>query len=281
MAILRNPAAPLARRRSFPELMRSCGSMPGASYKAGAAFPDRGRDACGRNGGSMPGSLPPPGCHSVAMALIRAVKGRESLMKLSLTKLSLTTSIRFLILCLPATLPASACAQDITAMISQYRREHGLPAVKVDPKLTAVAERQAQAMARSGIMDHNVDGSFASRVAGAGLAGSAENIAAGTRTWDDTLRMWKESPGHNRNLLLSGADVVGVAVARNEATHYKVYWAMVIGRRGDGKRKPATATAAAAEKPGTAVEGPTFEQVQSSVSEWFNGAVTSMKNLLQ
>jgi hypothetical protein len=192
--------------------------------------------------------------------------------------------VRFLIACLLVTLAAaSARAGDITAMISQYRREHGLPAVKVDPKLTAIAERQAQAMARSGIMAHDVDGSFVRRVAGAGMTTSAENIAAGTKTWDDTLRIWKDSPGHNRNLLLSGADIVGVAFARNEATQYKVYWAMVIGRRGDGKRKPATAAVAAgaAEKPGTAVEGPTFEQVQSSVSEWFNGAVTSVKGLLQ
>jgi uncharacterized protein YkwD len=184
--------------------------------------------------------------------------------------------VRFLILCLLMTqAAASARADDVTALISQYRREHGLPAVKVDPKLTAVAEQQAQAMARIGVMAHDVDGSFASRIAGAGLATSAENIAAGTRTWDDTLRIWKESPGHNRNLLLSGADVVGVAVARNEGTHYKVYWAMVIGRR-DAKRKPGTATAGG--KP--ASDGPTLEQVQSSVSEWVNGAITSMKNLL-
>jgi hypothetical protein len=52
-------------------------------------------------------------------------------------------------------------------MISQYRQEHGLSTVKIDPQLTAIAERQAKAMAASGIMDHNVNGSFASRVSGA------------------------------------------------------------------------------------------------------------------
>jgi hypothetical protein len=208
--------------------------------------------------------------------------GQESVMKSSLMKSSLMKFIRFLIVCLLVTLvTAGARADDVAAMVSQYRREHGLPAVKTDPKLTAIAERQAQAMARSGIMAHDVDGSFVTRVAGAGLATSAENIAAGTRTWDDTLQIWKDSPGHNRNLLLSGADIVGVAVARNEATHYKIYWAMVIGRRGEAKHKPGTVTAAAAEKPGTVVEGPTWEQVQSSVNGWVNGAITSMKNLLQ
>jgi hypothetical protein len=126
---------------------------------------------------------------------------------------------------------SAARADDITAMISQYRREHGLPAVKTDAKLTAVAVRQAQAMAHAGIMDHDVAGSFASRIAGANTNSAAENIAAGTKTWGDTLRIWKASPGHNTNLLRPDADSLGVAVAYNENTRYKAYWAMVIGRR--------------------------------------------------
>src|SRR5215813_13309850 len=86
---------------------------------------------------------------------------------------------------------SSAGAEDITAMISQYRREQGLPAVKTDPRLTAVAVRQAQAMASSCIMDHDVAGSFVSRVSGTNMTPAAENIAAGTKTWTDTLRLWK------------------------------------------------------------------------------------------
>ena len=101
-------------------------------------------------------------------------------------------------------------------MISQYRHEHGLSAVKTDLQLTAIAERQAKAMAASGIMDHNVAGSFASRVSGAHLGMAAENIAAGTKTWAETFHLWQTSPGHNANLLQSQADSVGVAVARNE-----------------------------------------------------------------
>jgi uncharacterized protein YkwD len=176
-------------------------------------------------------------------------------------------SITFICFLIATTLAAASVrAEDITSMISQYRHEHGLPAVKVDPKLTAVAERQAQAMARSGIMDHDIGGSFASRISGANLVTGAENIAAGTKTWSDTLRIWKESPGHNKNLLTPGADIVGVAVARNENTGYKVYWAMVIGRR-DVKRKLATGGTAAPRE-------------QSSISEWVNSTITSIKNLL-
>jgi hypothetical protein len=124
-----------------------------------------------------------------------------------------------------------AHAEDMAEMISRYRRAHGLSIVKTDPQLTAIAERQAKAMAASGIMDHSVSGSFASRVSGAHTGMAAENIAAGTKTWADTFRMWQNSPGHNANLLQAKADSVGVAVARNDQTRYKIFWAMVIAEK--------------------------------------------------
>src|SRR5713226_4115138 len=124
-----------------------------------------------------------------------------------------------------------AHAEDMAGMISRYRREHGLSTVKTDPQLTAIAERQAKAMAASGIMDHSVAGSFASRISGARAGMAAENIAAGTKTWAETFRMWQTSPGHNANLLQSKADSVGVAVARNDQTRYKTFWAMVIAEK--------------------------------------------------
>ncbi len=129
-----------------------------------------------------------------------------------------------------------AHAEDMAQMISQYRREHGLSAVKTDLQLTAIAQRQAKAMAASGIMDHDVAGSFASRVSGARLGVAAENIAAGTKTWTETLRVWQTSPGHNANLLQPQADSVGIAVANNDQTRYKTFWAMVIAEKSP-KRK--------------------------------------------
>ena len=129
------------------------------------------------------------------------------------------------------TASALAHAEDIAQMISQYRREHGLSAVKTDPQLTAIAEHQAKAMAASGVMDHSVAGPFASRISGAHTGMAGENIAAGTKTWAETLRSWENSPGHNANLLQSNADSVGVAVARNDQTRYKTFWAMVIAEK--------------------------------------------------
>jgi uncharacterized protein YkwD len=126
---------------------------------------------------------------------------------------------------------------DMAAMISQYRREHGLSAVKTDP--------QAQAMAATGIMDHSVAGSFRSRIAGARTGAAAENIAVGSKSWPETFRMWQKSPGHNANLLQAEADSVGVAVVRNEQTRWKTYWAMVIADKSP-KKKGGKVTADAA-----------------------------------
>jgi uncharacterized protein YkwD len=134
-----------------------------------------------------------------------------------------------------------AHAEDMAEVISRYRREHGLSTVKIDPQLTAIAERQAKAMAASGTMDHSVAGSFASRISGAGTGMAAENIAAGTKTWAETFRTWQTSPGHNANLLQSRADSVGIAVARNDQTRYKTFWAMVIAEKSPKRKEPKVA----------------------------------------
>jgi uncharacterized protein YkwD len=161
--------------------------------------------------------------------------------------------------CLVAGLVVTATlaqAEDMAAMISQYRREHGLSAVKTDPQLTEIAERQAKAMAAAGIMDHNVAGSFGSRIAPAHITGrAAENIAADTKTWAETLRAWQTSPGHNANLLQPQADSIGIAVARNDRTQYKTFWALVIADKlAKKERKRSAIGGAAAENPMTGVK---------------------------
>jgi uncharacterized protein YkwD len=134
-----------------------------------------------------------------------------------------------------------AHADDMAEAISRYRREHGLSTVKIDPQLTAIAERQAKAMAASGTMDHSVAGPFSSRISGVRTSMAAENIAAGTKTWAETFRMWQTSPGHNANLLQSRADSVGIAVAHNDQTRYKTFWAMVIAEKSPKKKEPKVA----------------------------------------
>jgi Cysteine-rich secretory protein family len=179
------------------------------------------------------------------------------------------------ILAITATL---ARADDMAEMISRYRREHGLSAVKTDPQLTAIAERQAKAMAASGIMDHSVAGAFSTRISGVNTNRAAENIAAGTKTWAETLRMWQNSPGHNANLLQVHADSVGVAVARNEQTRYKIFWAMVIAEKAPKEKELRVAAPAKGKEPKVAAQKKVAERRASSAGP--DNPLTAVKNFV-
>ena len=185
------------------------------------------------------------------------------------------TALLAVILAIPATW---AHADDMAEMISRYRREHGLSAVKTDPQLTAVAERQAKAMAASGTLDHSVAGSFSSRISSVNANRAAENIAAGTKTWAETFRMWQNSPGHNANLLQARADSVGVAVARNEQTRYKIFWAMVIAEKAPKEKEIRVAAQAKAKEPKAAAQKKVAERRASAGSS--DNPLTAVKNFV-
>jgi uncharacterized protein YkwD len=119
-------------------------------------------------------------------------------------------------------------AADYAGEISAYRRAHGLPAVKLDSRLTEVALKQARVMAATGSVSHSAGGSFASRVAGLRKSRAAENIGAGFLTFSEMLKEWENSTGHRENLLMAGARKIGVASVDNPKSPYRKFWAMVI-----------------------------------------------------
>jgi uncharacterized protein YkwD len=121
-----------------------------------------------------------------------------------------------------------AAAADYAGAISAYRHAHGLPAVKLDSRLTEVALKQARAMAATGSVSHSASGSFPSRVAGLRKSRAAENIGAGFLTFSEMLKQWEDSTGHRENLLMAGARKVGVASVDNPKSPYRKFWAMVI-----------------------------------------------------
>jgi uncharacterized protein YkwD len=122
----------------------------------------------------------------------------------------------------------AAAAADYAGEISAYRRAHRLPGVKSDARLTAVALKQARAMAASGSVSHNAAGNFAMRVAPLRKSRAAENIGAGFLTFSEMLKQWEDSAGHRENLLMAGARRIGVASVDNPKSPYRKFWAMVI-----------------------------------------------------
>jgi uncharacterized protein YkwD len=117
-----------------------------------------------------------------------------------------------------------------SGMVSAYRTAKGLPAVRLDPSLNRMAQIQADAMARQGVLSHDAGGPFGRRLREAGVetSSAAENIAAGYFSLDATMDSWKRSPSHNKNLLMPRATRFGIALAKAPGTRYQTYWAMVV-----------------------------------------------------
>ncbi len=133
-------------------------------------------------------------------------------------------------------------------MISDYRLQHGEGRVKIDATLNRIARDQAEAMAAKDVLDHSVLASFSKRVAPAGSERAAENIAYGYDNFPKTLNQWVESSGHRKNLLLHGAERVGIASAKS-ATTGRTYWAMEIAGGYEKPKRGGTTLIVAAAKP--------------------------------
>lgn len=115
------------------------------------------------------------------------------------------------------------------ASINGFRAENGLPALRFDPVLDQVAERQARAMAARGDLSHSVDGTLPERVRAYGydVAAAAENIGWNYRSVPAVITGWKNSAGHRKNLLNPRVRDVGFAAAAGP--NGEPYWALVLG----------------------------------------------------
>ncbi|MCK0198053.1 CAP domain-containing protein [Ancylobacter sp. 6x-1] len=156
-------------------------------------------------------------------------------------------------------------------LLSDYRKGRGLSAVTVDPVLTDMARKQAQLMASKDELSHAVGGrTFNMRLKAAGFDGlkAVENVGAGYHTLAEAFSGWRDSPAHNKNMLLPGATRIGIATALAPKSKYKVYWALVLAVPDPRAGQP---TQGAALPPGG---GPNFVDAgpPGSTSVTLNGA---------
>ncbi len=182
---------------------------------------------------------------------------------------------------------AEGLAAAAQAAISHYRAEHGLPAVTPDARLMALAAEQARAMAKAGVLEHNVDRPFEARIVRYDPSVAVENIAAGTMTFAATLELWKHSPGHDANLRRDGVTRFGIASApaATPDSKYKVFWSLIMaGTRPRHElrqaRGPAPGPGLMSAAPGQATEPVVrVRTVRSRSSD--DGLVSSIKSLLR
>jgi len=119
--------------------------------------------------------------------------------------------------------------------INRYRKSKGLKPLKLDAELTTAARAHANDLAKWDRISHyGSDGSNPwDRVKRAGYNAklAAENVGTGQASFDEVLKGWQESPGHNKNLLQAEAQHMGLALVQDPKTEFKTFWTLVIGSR--------------------------------------------------
>ena len=124
-------------------------------------------------------------------------------------------------------------AQMARDIINAYRKEKGLKPLKLSPELTEAAKGHARDLAKWDRISHyGSDGSNPwDRVKRTGYKArlTAENVGTGQIDFNEVMKGWEASPGHNKNLLMSDADHMGVALVQDPKTEFKSFWTLVIG----------------------------------------------------
>ncbi|HXF87516.1 MAG TPA: CAP domain-containing protein [Xanthobacteraceae bacterium] len=134
-------------------------------------------------------------------------------------------------------------AKGAAALITNFRRSHGLGPVRVDRELMRLAQQHARAMAARNELGHNVGARFEDRVRNSSIRARfvAENVAAGQRTLAEAFAAWRDSPGHRANMLAPEITRMGIGVAGARGSQYGVFWALILAspdERGIDKGNP-------------------------------------------
>lgn len=118
-------------------------------------------------------------------------------------------------------------------VINQYRRDKGLKPLRLNSELSEAAKGHSRDLAKWDRISHyGSDGSNPwDRVKRTGFNAklAAENVGTGQVDFLEVMRGWKDSPGHNKNLLLKDATHMGIALVQDPRTEFKSFWTLVIG----------------------------------------------------
>jgi uncharacterized protein YkwD len=136
-----------------------------------------------------------------------------------------------------ATTPLDSEEQAFLGIINQYRAQNGLGALTACTSLNRAAQGHSEDMRDNNYFSHNgLNGSSpwerscdACYELGCGpMTAMAENIAAGNSGAQGTFDQWKNSPGHNANMLGGNFKMIGIGRATGGG-QYGSYWTNVFG----------------------------------------------------
>lgn len=128
--------------------------------------------------------------------------------------------------CVVITEPATDIQIEMLDALNAYRAEYGLEPLIYSKRLEQAISRHVQDLYNRQFFDHtNPDGKTpGDRAVDAGFCHVyvGENIAAGQVDVEAVMQAWKNSPGHNKNMLL--ADYVYVGMGYFVSPEGRKYW---------------------------------------------------------
>jgi uncharacterized protein YkwD len=116
--------------------------------------------------------------------------------------------------------------------INQYRQQNGKPALTLNGQLNDSSNWMSNDMATKNYFSHT-DSQGRSpfdrmRAFGYSYSAASENLYAGKASADGAFESWRNSPGHNTNMLGNYREI-GIARACNANSTYKWYWTTNFG----------------------------------------------------
>lgn len=109
----------------------------------------------------------------------------------------------------------SSYVKELAVLINQYRERSQLKALGIDSKLSVLAREHSAAMAKANRLNH--DG-MPSRVQKSGWAMCVENVGWNYPTAQAQFNGWRESKGHDSNLLDPRVEKMGIGVVSGYVT---------------------------------------------------------------
>ena len=210
---------------------------------------------------------------------------RVSLRRITTAMLALGVLVVFAVAVLPRSTTRSASAagdctidasldseeQAFLTLINNHRAQNGLPKLAISYTLTRASAWKSKDLGVNAYFAHDdLTRTWVQRVRDCNYGFNTyigENIAAGVTTAQQAFDIWKNSPGHNANMLGSNYNSIGIGRYFVQGSPYGWYWTTDFGGFDDGWStiaQTATVPAATLTPTATRTSTPVLAPTQTS-----------------
>jgi uncharacterized protein YkwD len=139
-------------------------------------------------------------------------------------------------------------------LINNYRAQNGLGQLSIDWEMQASSDWMSTDMGQKAYFSHtdSLGRDPWTRMCAFGYCYNTwmgENIAAGFSTAQSVFTAWRNSPGHNANMLGANFNAMGISKVCTTGSPYGCYWANDFGGVNSGSLPPGGATATPTPSP--------------------------------